>query len=273
MTGWQGEHPCWQLLWVPAEAKSSEASFDLCSPLRSKPETWAEWNTWETWRQRGGSRWLRWLERPTGRNQRNTGGTRPLYMIACNSVGYIDAIDISIELGEIWQVHGKSQMFPGVPSFGSLGSARQGSELNMTQAIHYCLRASPAMAVEFTGKPPKYGKHMDIGVPSARAPFKIPWKSWQICYIIILLLEGWIKRSRVLSWWRNCNIVCSCSWLAGDWGTWPGKIWNSRLRFVGQFLDMSDMSVDGPTSPAARPGRGKADLNGAEPSRCEGWHA
>lgn len=90
-------------------------------------------------------------------------------MIACNSVGYIDAIDISIELGEVRQVHGKSQMFPGVPSFGSLGSAQQGSELNMTQAIHYCLRASPAMA-EFTGKPPKYGKQMEIGVPSARGP-------------------------------------------------------------------------------------------------------
>ena len=52
---------------------------------------------------------------------------------------------ISIELGEVRQVHGKSQMFPGVPSFGSLGSAQQGSELNMTQAIHYCLRALPAM--------------------------------------------------------------------------------------------------------------------------------
>ena len=70
---------------------------------------------------------------------------RPLYMIACNSVGFIDAIDISIELGEVRQVHGKSQMFPDVPSFGSLGSAQQGSELNMTQAIHYCLRALPAM--------------------------------------------------------------------------------------------------------------------------------
>ena len=159
MTGWQGDHR-WQTLWVPAEAKSSEASFDLCSPLRSKPETWAEWNTWEAWRQAGDGRWMQMTQMTGATNWekskeywRNTPFVYDCLQFSrvyrCNR--YI----ISIELGEVRQVHGKSQMFPGVPSFGSLGSAQQGSELNMDTSDPLLPQslASDGGMVEFTGTP------------------------------------------------------------------------------------------------------------------------